>query len=154
MERIRKQLSNGLKNKMYEIWSVVFLLVCAIADYKTKEIYVWFCLLNYFLAIVMKVVTNNLKLENIIIGIIVCTLLYIIALVTKEAVGVGDILIILTLTAMVELKVVLNVMMIAFIISAIFSIIGVSIGKMSLKTNIPFVPFIFCGNILFYLCKA
>jgi len=111
-------------------------------------------LLNYFLAIVMKVVTNNLKLENIIIGIIVCTLLYIIALVTKEAVGVGDILIILTLTAMVELKVVLNVMMIAFIISAIFSIIGVSIGKMSLKTNIPFVPFIFCGNILFYLCKA
>ena len=49
---------------------------------------------------------------------------------------------------------VLNVMMIAFIISAIFSIIGVSIGKMSLKTNIPFVPFIFCGNILFYLCKA
>ena len=55
---------------------------------------------------------------------------------------------------MVELKVVLNVMMIAFIISAIFSIIGVSIGKMSLKTNIPFVPFIFCGNILFYLCKA
>ena len=51
---------------MYEIWSVVFLLVCAIADYKTKEIYVWFCLLNYFLAIVMKVVTNNLKLENII----------------------------------------------------------------------------------------
>ena len=102
----------------------------------------------------MKVVTNNLKLENIIIGIIVCTLLYIIALVTKEAVGVGDILIILTLTAMVELKVVLNVMMIAFIISAIFSIIGVSIGKMSFKTNIPFVPFIFCGNILFYLCKA
>lgn len=82
---------------MYEIWSVVFLLVCAIADYKTKEIYVWFCLLNYFLAIVMKVVTNNLKLENIIIGIIVCTLLYIIALVTKEAVGVGDILIILIL---------------------------------------------------------
>ena len=139
---------------MYEIWSVVFLLVCAIADYKTKEIYVWFCLLNYFLAIVMKVVTNNLKLEYIIIGIIVCTLLYIIALVTKEAVGVGDILIILTLTAMVELKVVLNVMMIAFIISAIFSIIGVSMGKMSLKTNIPFVPFIFCGNILFYLCKA
>ena len=132
---------------MYEIWSVVFLLVCAIADYKTKEIYVWFCLLNYFLAIVMKVVTNNLKLENIIIGIIVCTLLYIIALVTKEAVGVGDILIILTLTAMVELKVVLNVMMIV-------SIIGVSIGKMSFKTNIPFVPFIFCGNILFYLCKA
>ena len=68
---------------MYEIWSVVFLLACAIADYKTKEIYVWFCLLNYFLAIVMKVVTNNLKLENIIIGIIVCTLLYIIALVTR-----------------------------------------------------------------------
>ena len=51
---------------MYEIWSVVFLLVCAIADYKAKEIYVWFCLLNYFLAIVMKVVTNNLKLKNII----------------------------------------------------------------------------------------
>lgn len=139
---------------MYEIWSVVFLLVCAIVDYKRKEIYVWFCLLNYFSAIVIKVGTNNFNLDNIIIGIIVCIGLYVIALVTKEAVGVGDVLIILTLTAMVELKVVLNVMIIAFVICAIFSIIGVSIGKMNLKTNIPFVPFIFCGNILFYLCKA
>ena len=62
---------------MYEIWSVVFLLVCAIADYKTKEIYVWFCLLNYFLAIVMKVVTNNLKLENLVgINCFVCLIHY------------------------------------------------------------------------------
>ena len=44
---------------MYEIWSVVFLLVCAIADYKAKEIYVWFCLLNYFLAIEIKKYYNR-----------------------------------------------------------------------------------------------
>lgn len=120
-------------------------------DLKTRCVYQSICIVNYGAAIVVKLLLKDTNLKTIILGIGLCGILFAVSLIIKEAIGQGDILILLTLTGILEVENMLEILFIALIICSIFSIVMILMKKMNMKNAIPFVPFLFIGNILWII---
>lgn len=133
---------------VFVIWSSLFLLLCAMIDLKTKSVYQSICIVNYGVAIVVKLLLKDINLKTVLLGIVLCGVFFAISFVIKEAIGQGDILILLTLTGILKVKNMLEILFLALIVCSIFSMVMLLIKKMKLKNVIPFVPFLFIGNIL------
>lgn len=136
---------------LFVIWSCLFLFICAMVDLKTKKVYLNICMVNYGLAVGIKLLFHELDLKSVILGIILCGILFVISLVTKGAIGQGDILIMLALTGILKVEYALQILMISLFICSLFSILMLSIKKMRIKSVIPFVPFLFFGELVWLI---
>lgn len=135
----------------FELWSNLFLLVCAVIDLKTKRVYQNVCVINYMAAIGIKLLLGDIDAKSFGLGIVLCVVLLIISIITKEAIGQGDVLIILTLTGILKIGNVLEIIFISLLVCSVFSMAMLLIKKMKLKNVIPFVPFLFIGHILWII---
>lgn len=133
---------------IFEIWSNLFLLVCAVIDFKTKKVYAGICVINYGVAVGIKLLLNALDLKSLLAGLILCGFLFAVSLITKEAIGQGDILIIFVLTGILNAENSFTILVIALGICSVFSVVMLSMKKKKLKHVIPFVPFLFIGHLL------
>lgn len=136
---------------LFVIWSSLFLLVCAIIDLKTRRVYQIVCTVNYGVAIGIKLLLKDINLKTFVLGIVVCGIIFVLSMVIKEAIGRGDILILLTLTGILKVGNMLEILFMALIVCSIFSMVMILMQKMNLKSSIPFVPFLFIGNILWII---
>lgn len=130
-----------------KIWSCLFLFICGVIDLKTRRVYPGICAVNYGMAIIIKLLLKDIDFCSLVAGIVLCGILLMISLVTKEAIGQGDILILLTLTGILSIKNMLEILFMALVLCSLFSMAMLIFKKMKLKNAIPFVPFLFVGNI-------
>lgn len=130
---------------IFEIWSSLFLIVCAVIDFKTKKVYQSICLINYGLAVGIKFFIHDMEPMKLVTGIILCGILFSISVITKEAIGKGDVLIILTLTGILNVIKTLEILFVALFICSVFSVAMLITKKMKRKDTIPFVPFLLAG---------
>lgn len=132
----------------YKIWIIVFLIVCAITDLKERKIYSTYCFINFALALVVHICKKDMHLGAIVGGIALGGIFLIVSIVSKEALGMGDALIILTLGSVGGIKTSFELLLWAFIICAMVSMIGLLLRKRQFDSQIPFAPFLLAGGIV------
>jgi len=71
----------------------------------------------------------------------------------KDSMGFGDVKLGLIIGGILGLKLSVVALFLSFIISALFSIIGMSLFKMKVKGEIPFGPFMAAATLLFFLLE-
>ena len=136
---------------MFKIWSSLFLIVCAVIDIKTNKVVQSFCIINYILSLIVKAFLNELDIFVLIVGVIICGILFSISVITKEAIGKGDVLILLALTGILSVNYIIEIFVIGLWACSIFSIAMLLIKKMKRKDSIPFVPFLLIGHSLWLI---
>ena len=136
---------------VFKIWSSLFLLVCTVIDLKTKKVYPWMCIVNYVLVIGIKILLNKIELKALLLGLAISAILFAVSIITKEAIGRGDVWILLTLTGILNGEGVLEILFTALFICSVFSIVMLATKKMKMKNALPFVPFLLIGNVLWIL---
>lgn len=132
---------------MYGIWAAVFLLINTITDLKRKIIYVWVSIINFALAVMVRVILGELQIVNILFGTLVASLIWIICLITKGAIGEGEAIIIASLSAVLNIGYIINIIFSGLILCSVFSLIGIMSRKFHKKTQIPFIPFLFLAHM-------
>ena len=131
----------------YRVWIIVFLIVCAITDLKERKIYGTYCFINVAFALVVHICERDMHWGEIVGGIALGVMFFIISIVSKEALGMGDALIILTLGSIGGITTSFELLLWAFIICAMVSIVGLLLRKRQLNSQIPFAPFLLVGGI-------
>lgn len=135
----------------FKIWGFLFLLICGAIDLKTKKVYQSLCIINYGVATVIKLFINETDLPAIAGGLIVCGALLIISLVTKEAIGQGDVLILLALSGILNFKNTIEIFFMALFLCSFFSLAILLMRKVKGKDTVPFVPFLFVGYGVWFM---
>lgn len=133
---------------MYEIWTVVLLMICAVTDIKERKVYTPLCFVNSISALIIHLVTGDLLWTKIFLGMIVGAVFYLISVFTKESVGKGDSIVIFTLGCIAGAEKLLLILLWAFILCTVVSLIGIALRKLSLKARVPFIPFVLAGEIV------
>lgn len=136
---------------IYQVWALLFLLICAIEDLVKQKIHIWICITNALTAIMVKMISGNMKWKEYGIALGVCVLIYAFILVTKEAVGKGDGLVFFSMVSILNLSCTVEILFWGLILCCIFSLPAIALGKMKLKSSIPLIPFVFAGNIVWML---
>ena len=136
---------------IYQLWALLFLLICAIEDLVKQKIHIWICIANALIAIIIKVILGNMKWKEYIVALGVCLFIYAFILVTKEAVGKGDGLVIFSMVSILNLSCTMEILFWGLILCCVFSVSAIALGKMKLKNSVPLVPFILAGTVLWML---
>ena len=135
---------------MYNIWAVIFLLINSITDLKKKTVYLWICLINFIMALTYRIVVDDIKIKQIIYGMLLASAVWMISVITKGAIGRGDAAILGSLSPVLGIHYMLNMVYLGLALCAVFSTIGLVIKKLNNKSSIPFIPFLFLAQ----LCNA
>lgn len=133
---------------LYVIWSLVFLGVCTVTDAREQKVYSAVCYINILLSILIHVVLKDISYLNVVIGIIMGLLLIGISYITKESIGKGDGMVVLVLGCIMGGSVAMQSTFWGALICMMMSVIGIILGRVKLKSRIPFVPFLFVGEII------
>ena len=131
----------------HRIWIILFLIVCAITDLRERKIYSTYCFTNVVFALAVHICKEDIHWGYIAGGIALGAMFFIVSIVSKEALGMGDALIILTLGSIGGIKTSFELLLWAFGICAMVSIIGLLLRKRQLNSQIPFAPFLLVGGI-------
>lgn len=137
-----------MMNKIYWIWTLLFLLVCTITDIRKRIIYGWFCVTNIIVVIVVHIVIGDNEIKSFISGIMLGMIFVMISLLTKEKLGYGDSMVLLSIGAILGGGKLFLIIFWSFLICSIFSVTAIICRKMSLKSSLAFVPFVLMGAII------
>lgn len=91
---------------------------------------------------------RGLTVDKDFLGMIVGAVFYLISVFTKESVGKGDSIVIFTLGCIAGAEKLLLILLWAFILCTVVSLIGIALRKLSLKARVPFIPFVLAGEIV------
>lgn len=133
---------------IHMIWCAIFLGICAITDLKERQVYLGFCLANMGIALLANLIFQNVEWTSIVAGLGLGVVFFAVCIITKEAMGKGDAVIILVLGSICGIKISFEIVTWAFVICSMVSIFEILIKRKSIKSEIPFAPFLFCGCIL------
>lgn len=133
---------------VYQVWGILFLTGCSITDLKTKKVYQSVCIMNYIVAVIVRLVLSQMSFKAFVEGIVLSGTLFIISIFTKQAIGYGDVLVILALTAILKAQYVVEILVLSLLICCIFSIILLLIKRVNIKSTLPFVPFLLASTLV------
>lgn len=139
---------------LYIVWSLIFLLICAVIDLKEQKVFSILCFTNAVAVLIVHIVLQDVSWLNILFGMILGGLFFVVAIVTKEAIGKGDAIVIFTLGSMLGIKTSFQIIVWAAITCAITAIMGIVSKRVTLKSRIPFVPFMLIGGIITFAIQG
>ncbi len=147
---------NGIFLLEFELFILVFILYfLAFIDLKTKEVpnfIILIMLFNKFIQLIYNLFMNMPLFMNMIITVfIVFIVLIIVHFISKGALGMGDVKLLSALSLYIGGYGIYSVLFSALIISLLVAIFLIAVKKKDRKYEIPFVPSIFCGYIVFLL---
>ena len=136
-----------------KIWSIFFLVVCSVTDIRERKINSWFCIGNIIVMIFAHIICHNDNMWDIAGGMLLAGIFFVISKVSKEAIGMGDVIVIMTIGIVCGVIYVMEMLFWASVVCLIFSCGGIALRKLHLKSKLPFVPFILAGDIIFMLTE-
>ena len=131
----------------YVIWSMAFLLVCTVTDLKERKVYTLFCLGN-LAAVIALMLWNNEKFINIMLGMVPGIILLGISLIASEAIGRGDAIVVMVIGSALGYTRTVEILTWAFLTCLVVAGIGKLKKKITLKSKMPFVPFLMTGECI------
>jgi leader peptidase (prepilin peptidase)/N-methyltransferase len=150
---------------LYKVYgnSIQFLSFCLLAsvlaaatikDISSRIIPDEFIIFGIIVGMFMIFFNTNITILNALMGGIVSGgIFYLIAYITKGAVGIGDAKLFACIGLFVGLQDVLSVMMVSALGSGLVGLIMVILGKAGKKSTMPFAPFAFLGTMMVILFK-
>lgn len=136
---------------LYVVWSLIFLGICAAIDLKEQKVSSRLCFVNATVALLFHIVLQDMSWQDILLGMILGAVFYVISVLTNESIGKGDGIVIFTLGSILGMRTSFQIVVWALISCAVFSIGGMIIKRLSLKSRIPFVPFLFVGCVITFV---
>lgn len=130
---------------MYEIadWIILILLVgCAISDWRRKEIPLYLLIVMSVNVLLLSICVGGPSVGSRIGGALIGILLFIVGKFTREAIGYGDSWIILLLGVYLGSVRLLELLLGASLLAALFSLFYLWKKRWKKKASIPFVPFL------------
>jgi len=138
--------------------TIPLLLINSVWDIKFKYIIGWLTIIWTCIGIGLRICslaceyTNNGEVRiELWIGTIIAIGILGISYLTKEKIGYGDGLIILGLSAYIEVWGLLEILLIAGMLAAVTAIILMGLFHKKRDYEIPFVPYIAAGTILYFI---
>lgn len=128
-----------------QILCMGYLCVLAVIDIKFRRLPVSILALGILYACGFQIITGNVSAVQSLAGAGVGICFLGISKVTEEAFGYGDSLLILMLGICLGLWNLMFLLINAFLLSAVISVIALLARKFHRKTQIPFVPFLAMG---------
>lgn len=135
-------------NTLRYIIAGVFLILCSISDIRTGKIYVYLCYVTELLAIVLCLMGSRNQLIYQILGITPGVFLYLVSIASKEQIGKGDAWIFIVIGSLIGMEYLVTMFLLSLVLVPVIGIPVLLIQKKSLKTKIPFAPFISVAYIL------
>lgn len=116
-------------------------------DIKEKEIPILSIVAGGGLLLVMAVLAGSFSVHASIGGILLGAILYAISKLTKEAMGVGDVMVFGVLGIVLGGMEALVLLFYSLVMAGIFSVIMLLLHKVSKKQAIPFLPFVWMSYL-------
>ena len=130
---------------MYELadWIVLILLAgCAICDWRKKEIPLYLLIVMSVNVLLLSFCVGGPSVGSRVGGALIGILLFLVGRFTREAIGYGDSWIILLLGVYLGSMRVLELLLGASLLAALFSLFFLWKKHWKKKASIPFVPFL------------
>lgn len=129
----------------------VFLGICSITDIFNRKIYLNVCIGFLAAGILINRPEGQEAVSYFIKAVLPGAIVMLIALATKERIGIGDGFIIITTGVIYGFRNVLNICGMAFLVLSVYCVIMLLTGKVKLSDKIPFSPFLLIGNLVFII---
>ena len=139
---------------MYQIaqWvSMIYMAVLSIVDINSRKIPFWGLMTGFAAAFTYRMMQGREGAVLALAGAGVGFIFLGISKMTGEAFGYADSLLVVILGIYLGFWELCRLLAISFFISAVFSIIMLSVKKMHKKTSCPFIPFLALGYLLMLL---
>ncbi len=127
---------------------LLFLFICSYEDLRTRHINFFVCIVTELIYIFILIFLNRFNFLYIILGLIPGALIYLSSILFNGQIGKGDGIIIAVIGTMVGILKVTRILLIAFILVLVICTPILIILRKSLKTRLPFVPFILLSFII------
>lgn len=121
---------------------MVFLLAAAVSDWKSKKISGILLTVMSVSIVILMCLGDGERAWEVVGGACIGAVLFLISMCTKEAIGYGDSWIVTLLGIYLGGKKLLELLMIAFLISGLYSLACLVKGGWKRGITIPFVPFL------------
>ncbi len=125
----------------------IWLMICSWQDIKKKRVHVVLIGIGCLIICICSFITGEITIWSRIAGLGLGLLLFLLTLVTKGQIGIGDGLIVSIIGVGLGFPVTAFTLTYGLFVSAIFSIGLILIKKVNKKATIPFIPFIFIGYL-------
>lgn len=132
-------------------WIVlIFLFVGALWDIKKKAVPKVFLLIWGIVSVIYFVfeIINGQNMLGLLWGVIPGIITLVLSIVTKEKIGLGDGLILICVGCLQAIKDVLCMIFFSFIFLTVVLIFLFAIRRIGRSSRIPFVPFLFLGQLI------
>lgn len=140
--------------------SLTLLIMCSYTDLKERIINL--ALLGTFLAsaliLLASVLMFGVRYEslrkclvyepsaaNILYGLIPGIILFIVCRVSKEAIGKGDVYVIMILGVMLGFEKTFILLFLSMVLTAVYGLICMAWGSRNRKDSLPYIPFVLCA---------
>lgn len=125
-----------------QIAFAVFLVVLAVADVRKKRLPLLLLLSGGFFIIAQSFCDRDISVISLAAGGMTGALFLFVSMITKEAFGYGDSILILIMGTFLGFWDILYLLMGAFLMAAVFSAVMLIKTKFDRKASFPFVPFL------------
>lgn len=136
----------------YELWQWLLILGLLIPesvyDIKYKKIHPALTISFVLLAQILYGFTKATSCADFILNLLPGFLVIIMAFIFKESMGLGDGLIILFIGSVCGLRHSVFILVIAFVMSAVVSLLLLALRKVNRKSKLPFVPFLLMASLI------
>lgn len=130
------------------IWTMIFLTVCTVTDVKERKINILFCVINQISMTIIHIFNRDFSVFNIVSGIGLGAVFFLINKISKQGIGMGDVCMIITIGIVCGVAYTVEILFWSFGSCLIFSVVGIILKKMSLKSCLPMAPFMLVGAIV------
>lgn len=128
-----------------------FIGICSITDIWNRKIYLSICGIFLCIGMLLKLFVYTESVGYTVVSVIPGFLMIAAAFVSKERVGYGDGVVIFIVGILCGLNMTLGICGFAFFILSIYSFVMIILKKKKWNDEIPFLPFLMIGNILFMI---
>ncbi|MDO5518927.1 MAG: A24 family peptidase [bacterium] len=123
------------------------LLICSYTDIREKKVSIWIIITGVQAVIVLNFITKDITMINALLGGIIGLLLIGVSKLTKNALGLGDAMLIAMIGLALGMFNTLLALFYALLITAVVSAILLVFKRVKKQSQMPFVPFILLGYL-------
>lgn len=120
----------------------LFLTVLSVLDIRYRQVPLMLLIAGGCFALICRGIQGDMDIRIAAGGMLVGVVFLVISKVTGEAFGYGDSILITVLGLYLGIWEVLELLFLAFMMAAVFSILGLCLHRFSRKLSFPFMPFL------------
>jgi prepilin signal peptidase PulO-like enzyme (type II secretory pathway) len=133
---------------IYQIISLTYLTINSITDIREKRISIIISLIFGAIGIIINIIFNQYNIISILLAMLLGFIMILISKVTKEAIGIGDGIILVVMGLFTGVYNNLLILLYGLILSSIVSCFFLITKKLDKKDKIPFIPYLLAGYII------